>query len=41
MHYNGLGYDFGVKNPDGFSSLEISRFKVSTSFSLFIQHAEL
>jgi hypothetical protein len=38
---NGLGYDFGVENPQGFSSLEISLFKVTISFSLFIRHAEL
>ncbi len=29
MTNNVLGYDFGVENSQGFSILEISRFKVS------------
>jgi hypothetical protein len=41
MTYNGPGYDFGVLEIGRFSDVEISLFKVSVSFSLFIRHAEL
>ena len=38
--YNGLGYDFGVEQVGDFSAVEISLFKVSISFSLFIRQAD-
>jgi hypothetical protein len=38
---NVRGYDFGVLEIGRFSAVEISLFKVTISFSLFIRHAEL